>query len=73
MSDNSATVRFLGPQKLEKRVQVDYLRKIPPEVADDEFYLYKPDKKVGRPKGPSKTTAQGAKRGRPKKSVRFDN
>ncbi|KAH7713765.1 gagpol and env protein precursor [Aphelenchoides avenae] len=67
MSDNSATVRFLGPQKLEKRVQVDYLRRIPPEVAEDEFYLYKPDKKVGRPKGPSKTAAQSAKKGRPQK------
>ncbi|KAH7695985.1 gagpol and env protein precursor, partial [Aphelenchoides avenae] len=28
-----------GPQKLEKRVQMDYLRKIPPEVAEDEFYF----------------------------------
>ncbi|KAH7700597.1 gagpol and env protein precursor, partial [Aphelenchoides avenae] len=45
LSDNSATLRFLGPQKLEKRVQLDYLRKIPHEVAEDEFYLYKPDKK----------------------------
>ncbi|KAH7723371.1 gagpol and env protein precursor [Aphelenchoides avenae] len=73
LSDNSATVRFLGPQKLEKRVQMDYLRKIPPEVAEDEFYLYKPDKKVGRPRGPSKATVEGARRGRPRKSVRFGN
>jgi len=26
LSDNSATIRFINPQKLEKRVQVDYLR-----------------------------------------------
>ncbi|KAH7680253.1 hypothetical protein AAVH_41375 [Aphelenchoides avenae] len=45
---------------------MDYLRKIPPEVAEDEFYLYKPDKKVGRPKGPTKVSAEGAKKGRPK-------
>ncbi|KAH7710724.1 gagpol and env protein precursor [Aphelenchoides avenae] len=75
LSDNSATVSFLGPQKLEKRVQMDYLRKIPPEVADDEFYLYKPDKKVGRPRGPTKKVVEGSKSkvGRPKRAVRFAN
>ena len=73
LSDNSATVRFLGPQKLEKRVQMDYLRKIPPEVVEDEFYLYKPDKTVGRPKGPSKKGVEGTKMGRPKRAVRFSN
>ncbi|KAH7673286.1 gagpol and env protein precursor, partial [Aphelenchoides avenae] len=52
MSENSATVRYLGPQKLEKRVQKDFLRKIQPEVEDDQFYLFKPDKKRGRPNGP---------------------
>ncbi|KAH7664867.1 hypothetical protein AAVH_43375 [Aphelenchoides avenae] len=45
MSENSATVRYLGPQNLEKRVQKDFLRKIQPEVEGDQFYLFKPDKK----------------------------
>ncbi|KAH7710328.1 gagpol and env protein precursor [Aphelenchoides avenae] len=39
MSENSATERYLGPQKLEKRVQKDFRRRIQPEVEDDQFYL----------------------------------
>ncbi|KAH7724764.1 gagpol and env protein precursor [Aphelenchoides avenae] len=42
MSENSATVRYLGPQELEKRVQKDFLRKIQPEVENDQFYLIRP-------------------------------
>ncbi|KAH7719799.1 gagpol and env protein precursor [Aphelenchoides avenae] len=73
MSDNSATVRFLGPQKLEKRVQLDFLKRVPAEVVNDEFYLYKPDKKRGRPRGGrnQQKDAQTELR-RSKRTVRFE-
>jgi len=63
LSDNSALVRYLGPRKLEKRIQLDYLRKIPQEVQENVFYLYEDQKVKQRQAGLRKT------RGRPKKQI----
>ncbi|KAH7680235.1 gagpol and env protein precursor [Aphelenchoides avenae] len=61
LSDNSALVRYLGPRRLEKRVQLDYLRKVPHEVQENVFYLYEDQKVKQQQAGLRK------KRGRPKK------
>ena len=63
LSENSALVRYLGPRKLEKRVQLDYLRKIPQEVQENVFYLYE-DQKVKQQKAGLRK-----KRGRPAKTL----
>ncbi|KAH7719684.1 gagpol and env protein precursor [Aphelenchoides avenae] len=73
MSDNSATVRYLGPVKLEKRVQKDFLRKVHPEVVDDQFYLFKPILKRGRPKSQTNATERVHKKTRSKKTVHWQN
>lgn len=62
-SENSATVRYLGPRKLEKQVQLDFIRKIPSEVCENMFYLYEDEKLKQQASG------QRKKRGRPKKTV----